>query len=316
MDKKGFIQVSGVNNNELASASFIQKINNKKQDTIATKQRMVELYQKDNSQYFLLSTESSEEFYDGQDYLKKAGFSFGNKKNDNDSASYLYQKGSMTIQTALRNEEGVPFYTFLLQKKDLTNVGKIQFAEDLLVFDSHEYLSSFFGKTNVKKDLYYFSDKELKACTVIFGNTSRQAVFVWDDAENMCKLSCVLISDVVPTVGNTKFNGTIYNNEWRLKNGVHSGMNLLELLHLNKKDFEFIGRNSKNEFKIVPGKNGEIDFSKNQIVLGCNNCNEIKLLNTTTVSAMSAMEENLGIYVYYIILFPNEIEKQVITQKN
>ena len=145
-------------------------------------------------------------------------------------------------------------YTFLLKKKELPLPATIQHAEDLLNFDSHEYLVGFFGAANVKKDYYYFSEKELKKCSVLFGNTSRQAVFIWDDEDNYSQLSYVLISNIIHTLNAKKFDGFIGINEWNLTNGVYPGMGLKELLKINAEDFEIYGNNSELAFMAKPSR--------------------------------------------------------------
>jgi hypothetical protein len=188
----------------------------------------------------------------------------------------------------------------------LPHPDSVRYAEDLLKFNSHEYLVSFFGTSNVKKDLYYFTEKELKKCSVLFGNSSRQAVFVWKDEDNLCDLSFILVSNIIPTVSAEKFNGVVLINEWRLDNGIHPGMSIKELLKLNEKDFEIYGNQSAQAFMIKPGNSGKIDFKKTAIMLSCNNCNNERLLNVPAVSAIDVAEENLPMYVYYFIMYPSK----------
>ena len=85
----------------------------------------------------------------------------------------------MTIETEAVDEDSTHEYCFKLTIRKMP--AKIKYAEDLLQFDSHEFLTSFFGKQNVKKDLYYFSEKELQKCSVLFSGSRYQVVFVWGD---------------------------------------------------------------------------------------------------------------------------------------
>lgn len=316
LGKKGFFSVGKIMEDDVVKDSFSEKIKLGKKDTLVLQPRRLEYYKNENSLVYTYHTYSKNEFENGVEYLVQTGFTNNDHQQNIDTISRLFQKGNLVIETNSSIEEESQVYTFRMKKKELPAPNKIQFAEDLLVFDSHEYLASFFGKNNVKKDLYYLSEKELKSCSVIFGNSKRQAVFVWNDETNMRDLAYILISDVIPTVQSLKFDGTIYNNEWQLKNGIRSGMSLTELLRLNKNDFNFYGGQSANEYMVVPGKDGMIDFKNNHIVLGCNNCAGASIFNSPTVSALTALQENSGMYVYYIILFPKNDSLEAITKKN
>ena len=82
---------------------------------------------------------------------------------------------------------------------------EIVFAEDLLTLDSHEFLVAAFGKGNVKEDWFYFTAENRKKCSVIFPNTSRQAIFIWEDEDNRREISFILIGE---QMGNEKGNQT------------------------------------------------------------------------------------------------------------
>ena len=253
--------------------------------------------------YFAFHTPFLNEFLDGQKKIIEKGFNYSKRKEPGKSDSFFFQKRNLRIETKTGFDEDMMLYTFLVQKKEMPAPSSIRYAEDLLKFNSHEYLVSFFGEKNVKKDLYFFSEKELKSCSVLFGNSSRQAVFVWDDEDNHCDLAYILVSNVIPTVSAKKFDGVLKNNEWEMKNGVYSGMSIKELLKLNEKDFEIYGSQSKLSFMIKPESSGKIDFKKASIVLSCNNCNDDKLFNNLAVKAQAVKEENLPMYVYHIILY-------------
>ena len=291
----------------LKTATFIEKSKGKNKDTLT--RRSIDVYKKDNTSYFVFHTTSKTEYLDGQKRLVKAGFFCGNKKERSDTTTLLFQKKNITVEVIPGKEEEIPAYTFLLQKKELPDPAKIQHAEDLLCFNSHEYLVSFFGSANVKKDLYFFSENEFKKCSVLFGNSSRQAVFIWDDEDNYNQLSYILISNIIRTQSAKKFDGIFYINEWELANGIFPGMSLKELLRINTEDFEIYGNRSELSFMVKPGSNGKIDFKKSAITLSCNNCNDDKIFNAAVVKALDIAEENLPVYVYNIIIFPGKSEK-------
>ena len=80
------------------------------------------------------------------------------RKDTSQEVPMLFQHKNITVQTSKEIEEGNPVYTFLLKKK-LPGI-VTRFAEDLLVFDSHEYLSAYFGGTECKKRcLLFFREK-------------------------------------------------------------------------------------------------------------------------------------------------------------
>ncbi|TAL47749.1 MAG: hypothetical protein EPN92_04510 [Chitinophagaceae bacterium] len=305
MSKNGFLPGGSSMDNDIAVTRFYEKIKIKRKDTL-TNGRSIDLYKKGDTRFFAFHTSSRSEYLAGQKNLIKAGFFYDNKKDLVRETSVLFQKKNITVEAMTGMEEGIPVYTFLLQKKELPDPTGIQYAEDLLRFTSHEYLVSFFGSNNVKRDFYYFSEKELKKCSVLFGNSSRQVVFIWQDEDNLRDLSCILVSDIIPTVSAVKFSGSIHNNEWMLECGIHSGMSIKDLLMLNKKDFEFYGNQSAFAFTVKPGNTGNIDFEKNRVMLGCINCSNVRLFDKLTVSAMEVAEESLPMYVYYIMIFPEK----------
>ena len=301
--KKGFLPGGRSFQDDAMAITFFEKKSNKRKDTLRIT-RSIDLYKKGDTWCFALHTSSIDEYLDGRNRLKKAGFFYGNNKDTSLAASELFQKRNITVQASLGVKDNDSMHTFLLQKKELPNPDNIQYAEDLLKFDSHEYLISFFGEKNVKRDFYFFSEKELKNCSVLFGNTSRQVVFVWDDQNNMSKLSFIMISGVLPTASAAEYNGNISQNTWTLKNGLYSGMRIKDLLELNEKDFKFYGNDSEFSLMVEPQKTGNIDFKKISIVLNCFNCNGSVLLNKPEVSAADAVDNSLALNVFYIMISP------------
>ena len=303
MNKNGFASHKTRQEDNLIMTSYFEKKGAKKKDSVII--RSVDLYKKDDTRYFALRTSSLNEYLEGQRQLIKAGFFYDNKKDTSKPTPIFFQKKNITVETICNIEDDIAQYTFLLQKKEPPNPATIQHAEDLLKFNSHEFLVSFFGEKNVKKDLYYFYEKELKKCSVLFGNSSRQVVFVWKDEDNLYDLSFILISNIIPTASAEKFDEILANNKWELKNGVYAGMSLIELLKLNGKDFEIYGNQSELAFMVKPGISEKIDFKKTTITLSCSNCNNNNLFSTSnTLSAMGIAGENLPIYVYNIIIYP------------
>lgn len=299
MNKKRFSPVTNTDG-YLKTTSFFEGAKAKNKDNSAS--RSIDMYKKNKAWYFIFHTTSKDEYIRGKEQLIKSGFSYDNKKDISTEPSMLFQKRNIMVKAISDTIEEIPRYTFILEKKEIPNPATIKFAENLLCFNSHEYLVSFFGAANVKKDLYYFSEKELKKCSVLFPNTSRQVLFVWDDENNLCDLSYILVGDVIPTASAEKFNDVIINNKWELESGIHTGMSIKELLMLNEKDFEFYGNKSELSFMVKPESNGKIDFKKATIMLSCSNCNNDPLFNHKLINATDVAEVNLPLYVHAIII--------------
>jgi len=301
MREKGFISGGRTLQNDAMALTFLGKTNINPEDTVIHS-RTVNLYKLNNTYCFAFRTSCWQEYIAGKRWLKKADFFYADCKDTSDISPLLFQRKNVTIETGASVEEGDSVYTFLLKKRELPVVSR--FADDLLKFDSHEYLVSYFGEENVKKDIYYFSEKEMKRCSVLFGNSNRQVVFIWKDEDNLCSLSYILISGILPTENGLPFNDNIGRNKWDFKNGIYSGMSIRELLELNENDFQFYGVNSDFSMMIEPESKGNIDFKKTGIMLSCLDGAGSPLLNKNMISAEEAVESRLALHVFYIMLSP------------
>ncbi len=301
MHKKGFILSSSKSDGDTIGASFFQKVKANKTD-IGPK-RSIDIYLKDYSKYFTLHTSSLTEYLDGQKCLIKTGFFYDHKKNVSKESSILFQKGNTTIEATPEVQDGIQQYAFKLKEKEIPS--SVMYAEELLQFDSHEFLTSFFGEQNVKKDMYYFSEKELKNCSVLFSGTRRQAVFVWGDENNLNNLEYILVTNVLPTAGAQLNNPLTGNNEWQFKNGIHAGMPIKELLKINEMDFDIYGNESELAFMVKPKEKGKIDFNKTAVMLSCSNCFDDKMFSQKVVSALDVAKANLPMRVYDVIIYPS-----------
>lgn len=266
--------------------------------------RSVVLYKKDDIRSLVLHTSSWEEYMDGRNRLKKMNFYFGAANDTSTSVPLVFQKGSITVQACSGTEEGKLVYTFLLNRKDIPDPGNVRYAEDLLKFDSHEYLVSCFGETNVKRDVYFFSEKESKKCSVLFPNSSEQAVFIWDDENNFRKLSYILISGTPTTPDAIQYSGSFSQNKWVLKNGIYPGMRIGDLLKLNANDFKFYGNESEFSMMVEPRVTGNINFKWIGIGFNCFNCDRSIVMKKPEVSAIDAVNNNLALHVSYIMISP------------
>ncbi|RYG01610.1 MAG: hypothetical protein EOO02_12390 [Chitinophagaceae bacterium] len=303
MHEKGY--VSGgkqMQDNAMAFTFFEKKKKQTPEDSII-ENRSVGLYKQDESFCFAFSTTCRKEFEDGLERLRTNNFLQAEPEDSNAVAPLFFQKGNLTVDVSTQVDSDTSLlYTFLLKKRLLPN--SVQFAEDLLGFDSHEYLVSYFGEANVKKDVYYFSEKKIKKCSVLFGNSNQQVVFVWEDEKNLCKLSYILIAGILPTETGIPFNDNIGRNKWAFKSGIYSGMSIRDLLRLNGYDFKFYGLNSEFSMMVEPVISGNIDFKKTGIMLTSLDGKGPAVLQTEKVSAEQVVEHRIALHVFYIMLTP------------
>jgi hypothetical protein len=283
--------------------TFSETKDSKENDTVNVN-RSIDLYKKDDTWCIALHTSSMNEYIDGRNSLKKMNFFFDRKNDTSMGVSPLFQKGTVTVQASSGTQDGSPGYTFLLKRKEMPHQGSVQYAEDLLNFDSHEYLVSYFGESNVKKDVYFFSEKESKKCSVLFPNSNEQAVFIWDDENDFRKISYILIGGTLSTPDAVKYSGSFTLNKWILKNGIYPGMRIGDLLKLNANDFTFYGNESEFSMMVEPKVTGNINFKWIGIGLNCFNCDRSGVMNKLKVSAADAVNNNLALHVSYIMISP------------
>jgi hypothetical protein len=278
----------------------------KKKDTLNIT-RSIETFHTKNNSSFTYITSLKNEYTESLGELKEAGFFCG---NENDTAGILFQKKNISVlaNMILEKDEDT-LYSLAINQQVLPLPEDIQFAEDLLQFYSHEYLVSVFGQKNVIRDIYYFSEKEVAKCSVLFPKTSRQAVFIWEDNVNLCKPAYLIIGGNMNAGTISNYDGIISENVWNSKDGIYSGMSLNSLMRLNGNSFKFYGKNSESPYMIVPEKTGAINFKTNRVVLGCLNPSGSRLLNNATIGADEILSDNLGIYVYMMMIMPSTDNK-------
>ncbi|MDP4284635.1 MAG: hypothetical protein Q8891_09435 [Bacteroidota bacterium] len=301
MNKKGFVHVRANPDSNGIVARFTWKRSSNNDDKLI--KRYIDLIKKGDTRYILFHTSILNDFRDGENRLIKDGFFYDDKVDISKESSVLFQKRNISIQATDETGNDVPDYTFLLKQKEIPDINNIKYADDLLRFDSHEYLVSFFGEQSVKKDFYFFSKNELKKCSVLFENTNRQVVFVWGDQNNLNDLSYIIISNLMPTKAGITNSSLTGNNEWQTQNGIHTGMTIKELLKLNKMDFGIYGNQSELAFMVKPGQNDGIDFNKTAVMLSCDNCNDNKIFDQPLVSAIEVVKKNLPMRVFDIVIY-------------
>jgi hypothetical protein len=151
----------------------------------------------------------------------------------------VLQKDNFLVNTSIEIKDSTIFFTCLLERKELPKAKDIIYAEDLLSVSSHEHLCLLFGEANVKKDTFYYSPTEINKCSILFPNTNREVVFIWNDETNYRKTAFLVIGGNSKPNSSSNFNRPIEQNVWRSRQGVYSGMSLAELQNLNGKEVRF-----------------------------------------------------------------------------
>jgi hypothetical protein len=299
MYKKGFSRAYLAPGND-SETSYIRKMKVIKKDTIP--EETIDMFKKKNSKNIILKGLPLSQYLDSWGSLIKTGFVFDSGEDISKVPSMLFLKANISIELSREKKDTTEQYSISLKERKIPD--SINYAEDLLQFDSHEFLMSYFGKKNVRNDLYYFSESDLKKCSVLFGGTDYQALFVWGNEHNFTDLSYIVISNVLPTSGNIRKGVPGANNEWKFRKGIHVGMPVGDLLSLNGQDFLIYGNKSNLSFMIKPEKGGKIDFTKTGIMFYCIYCYNNDIFDQEEVSAEKVAKENIPLRIFDVILYP------------
>jgi len=254
--------------------------------------------------FITYQTSSLADFTKLIDQFKEDGFTTHNGIDSSIKAPLILQLDDMMAIAYFKNEDIFKMYCIQVQKQQSVDSKKLRYADDLLAFSSQEYLEFYFGKQNVKEDTYYFPDKELAKCAVLFYNTERQVVFIWQDQENSCTIRHLFFGGQQSLESLKDNDAFIAENKWRLKSGIHAGMTLAELRRLNETDFEFNGGRSVNPGVVLAASTGKINFVKEKVTLGCMNCSDNKFMTTIKISADEALTDERILFVLSVQLNP------------
>jgi hypothetical protein len=286
LHKKGFTKESFLTAQELIYSHKVLE------DSLPINRSFQFALKKDGVQ-LLYKTTSAKEFTEWKKSLHIMATPFAsNEKSD----LYFDLRHNIIIHFQEEKLDTNSSYTLSASRKSLPKIKDLVFAEDLLEIDAHVYLESIFGKQNVKEDYFFFSESLKKKCSIIFPNTNRQAIFLWNDELNMKDLSFIIIGEYESRSAQN-MQSPLTLAQWRSKQGVTCGMNLKELEMLNQKEINFhrwrspmSGTLSKN--------NGTIDFSQIEIVLDCMNCSFVSSRSDAMViSSLEAADQNQKWYV-------------------
>lgn len=303
--KKGFAY-SGKDEikDTLLSRFYYIKLQNKKDKIIDSTIRV--LFTGDIKETALISyqTTSYAEFDELLTAMKKDGFYCNTPAAAAQTEPVLFQHNDITVRTFFSVTDSIKNYALQVQKKILPNPKDVNFGDDLLAFNSHEYLSYYFGKNNVKNDIYFLSENEVVRCSVLFLNTNRQVVYIWKDDVNKCTIDHLLFGGQQKLESLKQNDNFIAENNWILKSGIHAGMSLFELRRLNENDFKFYGGNAANSGLVLQHNTGKLDFKKENIILGCMNCNDKNFSSAAIINADDAIADEKILFVLTIALNP------------
>ena len=154
MSRNGFALYKRKLDGDTMEASYICK--SQGPQTGHRPKKSIDMDLRGDSKNFTLQT-SSVEYLEGQLRLIKSGYFYDDKKDVHNEPSMLFQKGNISIQATSEMEDSIMQYTFKLKARAIP--ASVLYAEELLQFDSHEFLASFFGSQNVKKTCIIFLKK-------------------------------------------------------------------------------------------------------------------------------------------------------------
>lgn len=298
LQKKGFKRVNGFE----ASYTSFQKTEEKQTGNTS---HFFQIIPRQNSVEFIYETTAANVHSLFAQQLQSAGFRYTTGKTP--GAPVFYQKLDMALTFQTEKKDSAVYYTINAGRVKVPKLKDLQFAEDLLEITSHENLVAVCGKQNVAEDVFSISETVKKKCSIIFPNTSRQAIFVWDDEDNLKTISFVLIGAYS---GNKEINHSVLLSSWRSIQGVYCGMSLSEIEVLNKEPVNFYNWRTEWAGLLAPQNGGELNFEKLKPVLNCMNCDFLYIdRNTNIVQSGSAINENQKVYVANLILLPKDAKE-------
>jgi hypothetical protein len=251
-----------------------------------------------------LTTDKSDYLYWTQELQSK--FVVYKEKNTIGYNVIAFQKRNLKAKISQQSNNITPTYCLTLEYRKLPPPTDIHYAEDLLQLNSHEYIVALFGTTNVKKDVFYFSEKEANKCSILFPNTSNQVTFVWNDEENCQGISFLILGGAANESGNVAiFNGNQFH-KWRSKQGIYLGMPLRELQSLNEKPIQFYGWETEQPGFVVSKSGGRINFKSLGIQLQCLECyKDGKNIPDQILTSETVLKANDRVLVNSLIILPN-----------
>ncbi|MCR6721241.1 MAG: hypothetical protein NVV59_13375 [Chitinophagaceae bacterium] len=181
--------------------------------------------------------------------MQSKGFTISDS-NWNMQKPLLLQRKEWIVKAEVLKEDTLTYVELRWQKQHLPAAKKQFYVDDLLKFNSDEYLAAYFGRDNVRKDRFYFSAQEVNRCSVLFPNTPNQVVFVWDDNEAQKDILQIMVGAGMRTESVDGFDGVSANNMWRFASGITTHMRLEQILNSVDSDLYFFGKKVHSFFRL------------------------------------------------------------------
>lgn len=267
--------------------------------------RRVSRYQSSTMLDYSYQTASMTEAMATIQQMKSKGFTVSDT-NWNMQKPLLLQRREWIVKAELLKEDTLSFVELRWQKQHMPSAKKTLFVDDLLKFGSDEYLAAYFGRQNVRKDQFYFSEHEVNKCSVLFPNTPNQVVFVWADNDAQKDILQVMVGAGMRTETVDGYNGVAGSNMWRFASGITTQMRLEQILRSTDDDLYFFGRKNALFLSLVPESARLLNMKNATVVFECINGAGNPLLDQEKVSASDAIEAGLKLHVSMIVLWPAE----------
>jgi hypothetical protein len=304
--KKGFTYIAEVKKADTALAlyRFVKPVSRKTKNIDSTDRYFTIT---DNKDAFLLNyiTSSAAEYYELKEQMKILGFYCNQEADSLKIPALLYQHNSVTVISSFFIKDSTSYYSLYLTRKKFPPSKDISYADDLMIFNSHEYISHYFGEKNVQKDIFFLPDNKTARCSVLFPNTALQVVFVWKDEINHRGIVNLLLGGQQKLQSSLENPGFVGESNWICRSGLRAGMTLYELRKLNDNNFKFYSGHTKKSGTIIPEKNGKLDFKKEDIVLSCINCEDAGSVKTAEITADDAIADGKIVFVLSVCLSAN-----------
>lgn len=282
-----------------------QKLSFIRQDKKEKKFRQSFLIEPSENDYVLTyQTRSADEYLKLKEELILEGFT--RPLEQPGTSAVLYQRWGTRIESSIKSVDSTVWYELKATRKTLPKWKDLLYAEDLLQLDAHQYLAAVFGKENIKTDLFYFTETETNRCSVLYPNSDREVIFVWNDEQNLKDIAFILIGGSLRPKDKIENINAVAPNSWHSKQGISCGMSLRELQKLNKEQVRFYNWHTESAGYLAPGNRGVLDFNNLSIIFNCLNCGFTNISHESVVDSYNAIEENLKVFVNSMIILPEK----------
>lgn len=237
--------------------------------------------------------------------FKTKGFVISDTNWNMQKPLYLQRREWIVIAEMLK-EDTMSVVEMRWHKQHLPSSKRTLFVDDLLQFTSDEYLAAYFGRNNVRKDQFFFSEQEINKCSVLFPNTPNQVIFVWANNDAQKDILQVMVGGSTRSENVIGHTGVGFSNMWRFNGGITTHMRLDDLLKATgEQDLIFYGKKSPLYLSLAPESARRLELKNATIVFECINGGNHPLLNQEKVSAVAAIEAGLKLHISMLVLWPD-----------